>query len=526
MARMKRPLVNTYEINFWNIGDRMCSPVDYFSFSPPVDFHSIGTPVGKSKHWLERDYDLLVGGGGLLYQGFRDTLNLMLSGASRSIFWGGGSNTHGGDDLEDDCKLLSEIDLVGVRDYGLPFRWVPCVSCMHSYFDESVDRERGVVVYEHQDYPIDLPSGADFPRMDNRESDFFKVVSFLGSAESVITSSYHGAYWATLLGCKVVVTNTFSSKFKRFKHAPVISSQENIHESLKQARNYPNALSECREANTEFARDVEALLDSKPGKSLKSSVLRPARRALKKGRKIARENLFQMRADLVIEDDGTPESSLNIGKAFCHSRFIDAKFVLRSDRPQLFRGVFPGVIRKKSGSATGKLLCSLNKRMSPSDFVRELDEASTITGRFGRKIKRATLNNEQKSGTHHDSICKDRFFLMTERSPSDEFLNTLVRLFKGELIVFGPEFSQLDIDGVIDLRGRIFLGQALSILRASSVVITEAGVYQELGKRESKRHLGELKDGSEGRYDVWARGSDEAVTADIQVALGLVPESA
>jgi len=159
-------------------------------------------------------------------------------------------------------------------------------------------------------------------------------------------------------------------------------------------------------------------------------------------------------------------------------------------------------------------------------FVRELDEASTITGRFGRKIKRATLNNEQKSGTHHDSICKDRFFLMTERSPSDEFLNTLVRLFKGELIVFGPEFSQLDIDGVIDLRGRIFLGQALSILRASSVVITEAGVYQELGKRESKRHLGELKDGSEGRYDVWARGSDEAVTADIQVALGLVPESA
>ena len=118
--KVRNLLVNTYEINFWNIGDRMCSPVDYFSFSPPVDFHSIGTPVGKSKHWLERDYDLLVGGGGLLYQGFRDTLNLMLSGASRSIFWGGGSNTHGGDDLEDDCKLLSEIDLVGVRDYGLP----------------------------------------------------------------------------------------------------------------------------------------------------------------------------------------------------------------------------------------------------------------------------------------------------------------------------------------------------------------------------------------------------------------------
>ena len=49
----------------------MCSPVDYFSFSNPVEFHSIGTPNQQSKHWLEKDYDLLVGGGGLLYQGFR-----------------------------------------------------------------------------------------------------------------------------------------------------------------------------------------------------------------------------------------------------------------------------------------------------------------------------------------------------------------------------------------------------------------------------------------------------------------------
>ena len=521
---MKNLLVNTYEINFWNIGDRMCSPVDYFSFSPPVDFHTIGTPTGKSRHWLEKDYDRLVGGGGLLYQGFRGTLETMLTGARRSIFWGGGSNTHGGDDLQDDCRLLSGMDLVGVRDYGLPFRWVPCVSCMHGNFDKQVDRRSEVVVYEHQDYPIDLPGGADFARMDNRESDFSKVIRFLGSAESVITSSYHGAYWATLLGCKVVVTNTFSSKFKRFKHAPVISSQENIHDSLKQARNYPNALSECREANTEFARDVEALLDSKPGKSLKSSVLRPARRALKKGRKIARENLFQMRADLVIEDDGTEESSLNIGKAFCHSRFMNAKFVLRTNRPRLFNGVFPGLMRQKSGFLTSLVSSSLNRVMTPSDFVQELEDDSTITGRFGRKIKRATLNNEQNSGTNHDSICKERVFLMTERSPSDEFLNELVRLFKGELIVFGPKFSQLDIDGVIDLRGRIFLGQAMSILRASSVVITEAGVYQELGKRESNHHLGELKDGLEGRYHVWARVSDETVTADMLVALGLAPK--
>lgn len=525
-GRMTRALVNTYEINFWNIGDRMCSPVDYFPFLDKVQFHSIGTPARQSTHWLETKYDLLIGGGGLLYQGFRDTLQLMLSGANRSIFWGGGSNTHGGDDLDDDCKLLGEIDLVGVRDYVLPFRWVPCVSCMHGYFDEPVDRKTEVVIYEHQDYPIEVTGGVDFPRLDNRESDFSKVVRFLGSAESVITSSYHGAYWATLLGCKVVVTNSFSSKFKRFKHAPVISSQENIHNSLKRAQDYPDALSECREANKEFARDVEAFLDSKPKKSLKSSVIVPARRGLKKGRTALRKNLFQMRADIVIDDDGTQESSLNIGKAFCHSRFMDAKFVLQSDRAMLFRGVFPGLIRNQSGSLTSQILRSLSRVMSPSEFVQELSDDSTITGRGGRKIERVTLNDRQKSDAHHESICKNRVFLMTERNPSDEFLAKLVRLWKGELILFGPKFSRLEVDGVIDLRGRIFLGQALSILRASSVMISEVGIYQELGKRECNDVIGELKDGVDDRYDVWARVTDEPVINDIQAALGLSSEIA
>lgn len=31
------------------------------------------------------------------------------------------------------------------------------------------------------------------------------AVSFLGSSEVVLTTSYHGLYWATLLGRKVIV---------------------------------------------------------------------------------------------------------------------------------------------------------------------------------------------------------------------------------------------------------------------------------------------------------------------------------
>lgn len=35
--------------------------------------------------------------------------------------------------------------------------------------------------------------------------DFNETVAFLGSSEVVLTTSYHGLYWATLLGRKVVV---------------------------------------------------------------------------------------------------------------------------------------------------------------------------------------------------------------------------------------------------------------------------------------------------------------------------------
>lgn len=521
---MRNLLVNTYEINFWNIGDRMCSPVDYFPFLDTVQFHSIGTPARQSTHWLETKYDLLIGGGGLLYQGFRDTLQLMLRGADRSIFWGGGCNTHGGDLLESDCKLLGQIDLVGVRDHGLPFRWVPCASCMHGVFDHPVDKTEDIVVYEHQDYPIKLSGDDPLPRMDNSDHDFGELIRFLGSAEHVVTSSYHGAYWATLLGCKVVVTNAFSSKFQRMRHAPVLTEPADVRSALQKASCYPDALSECRDANKSFAQDVDAFLNS-PARSITPlSGLKSCKRFARRACAEVKQSLLQLRSDMVIEDDGSRDSSSIIGKAFYGHRFIGARFVMFSDRPMLFRGIFPGIIREKPESFFGKLFSKLSKVVSPSAFLEKVGDHSTLTGKFGRTIKYQAVHDAWQNVEHlpQELISSDRVVVMTERSPSDDLLAQLSGLLKTEPVLIGPDFQQSRFRKIIDLRGRIFLGQALNILRTSELIIAERGVYREVVSGESGRFLGELKDGEDGRYDVWIRGVDESRDAEVQGALGLV----
>ena len=87
--------------------------------------------------------------------------------------------------------------------------------------------KRRVGVYEHRDYPLRVGrpvAPADRMRNDDQEAaaDPLRVLEFLGSSEVVVTSAYHGLYWATLLGRKVVVANMFSSKFAAFPYPPAL----------------------------------------------------------------------------------------------------------------------------------------------------------------------------------------------------------------------------------------------------------------------------------------------------------------
>ena len=150
-----------------------------------------------------------------------------------------------------------------MRDWDSEYRWVPCVSCMHPGFDKDYDIKNQFVWFEHKKRLIDgkfldaLPA----PRMLNTGQNMSQILEFLGSAETVVTNSYHGVYWATLLKRKVVCI-PWGSKFNMFKHPPTMATEKNWQDKIKDAKSYPFALHECREANLKFFDDVKELLGS------------------------------------------------------------------------------------------------------------------------------------------------------------------------------------------------------------------------------------------------------------------------
>jgi hypothetical protein len=89
--------------------------------------------------------------------------------------------------------------------------------------------------------------------------DFNRVAAFLASGETVITNSYHGAYWARLLVRRVVVL-PFSNRLLRMRFPPVIATAQNYQQRAKEARPEPDALPICREANLGFALRVSELI--------------------------------------------------------------------------------------------------------------------------------------------------------------------------------------------------------------------------------------------------------------------------
>lgn len=262
---MRDIIINAYAADPKNIGDLASSPLQYFDFGYPgetLDIRtldpSFATPksgfggsitLSKLKKTASHNrYHLVVGGGGLLFEQFLgsfkslEEMKAIFSG--KWILWGTGQQIYSSinsshanlkDYFEsahkkfDYSNYTNGFDLVGIRDFGFEYDWVPCASCMHPTFDLKRKIKHEFVVFSHKKYKISMPS---FPSMSNDSHDFEKVIDFLGSGETILTSSYHGAYWGSLLGRKVVVF-PFSTKFftlknylgiysvKRWKHSRI-----------------------------------------------------------------------------------------------------------------------------------------------------------------------------------------------------------------------------------------------------------------------------------------------------------------
>ncbi len=238
-----------------NTGDFASCPAKWFHF-PKYRVQNYDEPIGNAKA-------VIYGGG---------TMMNWLQGRELPpvpcILWGAGSSRHGKTEM---WPYLDGFALTGTREWRPSLEaaglWAPCASCMSPLFSLSVScvgrRDypvtREVVLFINaspsikERYPVavgGLPMMANDRPMD-------EIVAFLGSAEVVVTDSYHGVYWATLLGRKVVVI-PYSSKFYNFRHMPTYSHDRGFDWRARAAEAvvYPEALAECRAATRAFYERV------------------------------------------------------------------------------------------------------------------------------------------------------------------------------------------------------------------------------------------------------------------------------
>jgi hypothetical protein len=190
-----------------NTGDMASCPAQYF------DFGTDQIEVLNYSDQVRYDSEIQIYGGGTMVNWLNSNRP---SEITPKVIWGAGSSRHGETQPWPDPDGFS---LIGTREWT-PERekaglWAPCPSCMSYLFDLEYPVTRPAVAFVNASetirarYPAAYNTG--LPMLDNT-APMEDIVAFLGSAETVVTNSYHGMTWASWLGRKVEV-HGYSSKF-------------------------------------------------------------------------------------------------------------------------------------------------------------------------------------------------------------------------------------------------------------------------------------------------------------------------
>lgn len=246
-----------------NLGDRVCNPCDYFD-----ELKDVRRWNAWDSDWKYSPSNLIFGGGGLIHGELEHHIRMVTRRPDRKLIaWGLGHNRDGSA-IIDYKDTLDGFDLVGVRDYKVAqergWDYVPCASCMSPEFEMVLERHKkpyqSYVVYAHVNHPVILRKPFfSFLTLTNDVPDLATTLNFLACAEHVITNSFHGAYWAMLLGRNVSIFKPFSSRFHDFKYQPPFCDENNWKdvEPLAAPAGY---LEECRDLNRKFYEKVKSTL--------------------------------------------------------------------------------------------------------------------------------------------------------------------------------------------------------------------------------------------------------------------------
>lgn len=244
--------------NTKNIGDFSCSPYDYFDW-PNASVKDLRTP--------STPYNVSIIGGGKIFGGLADAPGINRAGDPLHIAWGIGTRQTFPLSLKY-WRARKIANLIGSRDWGdTRYEYAPCVSCMSPLFNRDIEIKHDVVFYMHgntQKQGIKIPNS--IPSMSNTAGTFEEAIKFIGSGHTVVTNSYHGTYWALLLGRKVLCV-PFSKKFNSYRLPPAYATPSSWRDQIGSAKSQAEMLDLCRLATLNFKDKVGELLEKLTDKS-------------------------------------------------------------------------------------------------------------------------------------------------------------------------------------------------------------------------------------------------------------------
>lgn len=237
-----------------NLGDRWCSPFDHVA-----GLSTTGLALDLAE--ATPPCDAVIYGGGKIMGSLARTLGPNDLAARVRVAWGV-STIQSFPISPKYWQAFRKMSLVGSRDWGdRRFPFAPCASCASPAFDMQIEETDDVVAYLHHwrapEMGIVVPEG--MPMMDNTCPSFEDAIRFIGRGRTVVSNSYHGVYWALLLGKKVLCI-PFSRKFQKFRIAPGYSTPKRWKDDLGLARGSDEMLGLCRDATADFGMRVEKLL--------------------------------------------------------------------------------------------------------------------------------------------------------------------------------------------------------------------------------------------------------------------------
>lgn len=252
-----KKVLSIFNANTNNIGDDSCYPALYFNIKTNI------LPLTDSER---PDCDIVIVGGGAILN--TNILSHILEYYKDKIIIGWGLSYTIKDIYHSidysNVSVLKYFKYLSVRDINISnLEYVPCVSCLSNLFDK-YRKIKPEYKYVYYDNILSAPynrNDLNGPLLNNNIKTLEEAIRFLSFGEIIITSSYHGMYWGTLLNRKIIVT-PFGSKFYNYKYKPIFIKYKDIINisNINNIPNYPNALKECRDLNISFLHKIKGLL--------------------------------------------------------------------------------------------------------------------------------------------------------------------------------------------------------------------------------------------------------------------------